>query len=261
MTFGTNVTSQSITVGIINNLILQTNRTFTVTLGTATGEALVGAGRVVTVTIVDDDSVLQFPFTSLNVAESVGTLSVTVQRVGATNVPVHVDLSTADGLTRTATANVDYGSITTNLFFDIGQTAVSVPITIVNDTIVEGTENFRVILSNPTGEATLGSQSNLTVSIIDDDFVTLINAGVTLLTESFSPTNRAVDPLETVTMSFALRNAGNVNGSNITATLLPTGGVLNPSGSQVYPLLLAGGASVAMPFTFTAAQAQTITAW
>ncbi|NDA66246.1 MAG: hypothetical protein EBY09_06345, partial [Verrucomicrobia bacterium] len=226
LTFGTNVAAQSITVGIINNLIVQSNRTFTVTLGAGVGgEAALGANRIVTVTIVDDDSVLQFPFTSLNVAESAGSLSVTVQRVGATNVPVYVDLATADGLTRTATANVDYSSVTTNLFFAIGQTTVSVPIAIVNDTIEEGTENFRVLLSNPTGEATLGSQSNLTVSIIDDDFRTLINAGVTLLAESFSPTNRAVDPLETVTMSFALRNAGNVNGSNITATLLPTGGV------------------------------------
>jgi uncharacterized delta-60 repeat protein len=260
LTFGTNVSSQVVTVGIINDLVVESNKTFTITLGTPTGEALLGAGRVVTVTILDDDSILQFPFTQLNVAESAGNLSVTLQRVGATNVTVAVDLATADALTRTATANVDYSSVTSNLVFAVGESAKSVVVYLTNDFIEEGTESFRVLLSNATGQATLGSHSNLTVNIIDDDFRTLISAGITLLAESFTPANNSVDPLETVTLNFALRNVGNVNASNITATLLATGGVLAPSPPQVYTNLPAGGASLAMPFTFTATQAQTIIA-
>ena len=260
LTFGTNVDTQIVTVGILNDLLVESNKTFTITLGAPTGEALLGSGRVVTVTILDDDSVLQFPFSQLNVAESAGSLSVTVQRVGATNVPVSVDLATADGLTRSATANVDYSSITTNLTFGVGEASKSVTIYLTNDFNEEGNESFRVLLSNPTGQATLGSQTTLTVTIIDDDFRTITASGTTLLSESFTPANNSVDPLETVTMSFALRNIGNVHASNITATLLASGGVMNPSGPQVYTNLPAGGAASAMPFSFTAMQAQTITA-
>jgi len=260
LTFDTNVSAQVVTVGILNDLVVETNKTFTITLGTPTGEALLGLGRVATVTVLDDDSILQFPFTQLNVAESAGNLSITVQRLGATNVAVAVDLATADGLTRTATANVDYNSVTTNLVLGVGESAKSVVAYLTNDFTEEGTESFRVLLSNATGQATLGSQSNLTVNIIDDDFRTLIAAGVTLLAESFTPANSSVDPLETVTVNFALRNVGNVAASNITATLLATGGVLAPSTPQVYTNLPAGGAALAMPFTFTATQAQTITA-
>src|SRR5262249_22980346 len=40
--------------------------------------------------------------------------------------------------------------------------------------------------------------------------------------------------------------------TNLVATLLPTNGVSLPSGPQNYGALLAGGASVSQPFTFTA---------
>ena len=260
LTFGPNVNSQVITANIINDLIIETNKTFTVTLSAPTGEALIGSGRVVTVTILDDDSTLQFPFSQLNVAESGNSLAVTVQRTGATNVAVGVDLATADGLVNTATANVDYSAVTTNLVFAIGQTAASVTLYLTNDSTEEGTETFRVLLSNPTNQATLGSQTVLTVSIIDDDFRTIVPAGFTLTAESFVPANNAVDPLERVTMNFSLRNVGNVHATNITATLLATNGVMSPSAPQIYTNLNAGGAALALPFSFTATQAQTITA-
>jgi uncharacterized delta-60 repeat protein len=260
LAFGTNVAAQVVTVGILNDLVLESNKSFTITLGTPVGEALLGAGRVVTVTIVNDDSVLQFPFGQLNVAESAGTLSITVQRVGATNVAVAVDLATGDGTPRTATANVDYGTVVTNLIFAAGVDARTITLALTNDFIEEGTESFTVQLSNPVGEAALGNPTNLTINVLDDDFRTLLAAGVTLTAEGFAPTNNAVDPLETVTMLLALRNVGNVNATNITATLLHGGGVLNPGGPQLYTNLAAGGASLAMPFTFTATQAQTITA-
>ncbi len=77
----------------------------------------------------------------------------------------------------------------------------------------------------------------------------------TLTAENFSPPNNAPDPQETVTVSLSLKNVGNINTNNLIATLQPTGGVTNPSAPQSYGLLVAGGASVAQPFTFTASGA------
>ncbi len=64
--------------------------------------------------------------------------------------------------------------------------------------------------------------------------------------------NAAVDPGETVTLNFTLRNNGGANTTNLVATLLATGGVNAPGGAQAYGALAAGGGTTTRPFTFAA---------
>ena len=78
----------------------------------------------------------------------------------------------------------------------------------------------------------------------------IVSNGFTLLAESCP--NGAVDPGETVSISFSLANTGTASTTNLVATLLATGGVLSPSGPQSYGVLPAKGAAVTQPFTFTA---------
>lgn len=80
----------------------------------------------------------------------------------------------------------------------------------------------------------------------------ITTAGTTLTAESCVATNDAIDPNETVTVNFSLKNAGTADASNVVATLLTTGGVTSPSGPQTYGLLATNGAVVTHPFTFTA---------
>ncbi len=77
------------------------------------------------------------------------------------------------------------------------------------------------------------------------------NPAVRITAESCQP-NNAIDPGEDVTVEIALQNTGAANTANLTATLLPTGGVTNPGAPQNYGALPAGGAGVSRPFTFTA---------
>ncbi len=74
-----------------------------------------------------------------------------------------------------------------------------------------------------------------------------------LIAEGCLPTNNAVDPGETVTLLFALRNIGVAGTANLVATLVQSNGVSLPSGPQTYGALPAGGSAVSQPFTFTAA--------
>ncbi len=74
----------------------------------------------------------------------------------------------------------------------------------------------------------------------------------TVTAENCNPTNGAVDPGETVTVRFALKNTGLSNTTNLVATLLETNGVTAPSGPQSYGALLAGGGAVTQAFSFTA---------
>ena len=77
--------------------------------------------------------------------------------------------------------------------------------------------------------------------------------GSDLTAESCGVTgNDAIDPDETVTVAFVLRNVGTANTTNVVATLLATGGVTGPSAPQSYGALLAGGAPVTNSFTFAA---------
>ena len=77
----------------------------------------------------------------------------------------------------------------------------------------------------------------------------LTPSGYSIVSESCP--NGAVDPGETVTLSFGLMNLGLGSAANLTATLLATNGVILPSGQQIYGTL-ASGATISMPFSFTA---------
>lgn len=76
------------------------------------------------------------------------------------------------------------------------------------------------------------------------------NPSINLTAESCTP-NNAIDPGENVTIDISLTNSGQANTTNLVATLLPTGGVINPSQPQNYGAIPIGN-SVARPFSFTA---------
>jgi PKD repeat protein len=80
----------------------------------------------------------------------------------------------------------------------------------------------------------------------------IVANGATLVAENCLPANGVIDPGETVTVSFSLKNTGNANTTNVLATLQAVGGVTLPSGPQFYGALTAGGTAVARSFTFTA---------
>ena len=80
----------------------------------------------------------------------------------------------------------------------------------------------------------------------------ITNAGTSLLAEGCSPPNGAIDPGETVSVIFDLKNLGAVSTTNLVATLQADSGVLAPSGPQTYGALAGNGAVHAAVFSFTA---------
>lgn len=78
-------------------------------------------------------------------------------------------------------------------------------------------------------------------------------ASSALVSEQCAPANGAIDPVETVTVDFTLRNSGSGATSNLVATLLASNGVALPGAPQNYGVIPNGGGTVTRPFTFTAA--------
>ncbi len=114
-------------------------------------------------------------------------------------------------------------------------------------TITASARGFRA----QTYTVTVTDGQTLTQNFALQPIAVLENSGTNLTAESCA-VNNAIEPNETVTLNIALRNTGLKNTTNLTANLIASGGVLNPSAAQNYGALAVNGASVARPFTFTA---------
>jgi glucose/arabinose dehydrogenase/uncharacterized protein (DUF427 family) len=87
---------------------------------------------------------------------------------GAQAAPVIVTYSTVNG---TATAGADFtGATNATVTIPAGQTSVTVPIAIVNDTVFEQTETFSVVLSGATlNGSAIAATGSATVTVLDND--------------------------------------------------------------------------------------------
>ncbi len=63
----------------------------------------------------------------------------------------------------------DYTSAAGTLTFGLGQTTTTFTVTLLSDTLVEGTETIGLSLSAPTGGVSLGSPAQATLYLVDDD--------------------------------------------------------------------------------------------
>jgi PKD repeat protein len=112
-------------------------------------------------------SSLQFGAASYSVAENAGSINVTVTRTGAMSGAATVDYATGDD---TATQKSKYILNAGTLNFATGEASKTITILIVDNTIIDGTESFKITLSNPSGVA-LGTPATTIVSINDNDTV------------------------------------------------------------------------------------------
>src|SRR5438876_772884 len=95
---------------------------------------------------------LGFAATSFSSFEAITNTAVLVTRVGGASGTVTVDFATGNG---TATAGLDYLATNGTLTLGPGQTNASFLITLLADALTEGNETVYLILSNPTGGATV----------------------------------------------------------------------------------------------------------
>lgn len=124
---------------------------------------------------------LEAAASTLLVNESAGSAVVQINRPGGSAGTVSVNYQMVNG---TALAGSDYTAQSGTLTFAAGETNQTITIPILNNTLAEPTEEFRLTLTNPTGGAVLGREA-VTIMILDDDGVF-----------EFARTNYAVTELE-----------------------------------------------------------------
>ncbi len=262
LTFSNGVTLQSFLVPIFNNRQVEGNRTFSINLSNPAGGApgiaqLIPPGTA-TVTITDDVSGISFSSSDYQVNENGGSATITVFRSNYTNSIVSVDFATTAG---TAQPGINYSNISGTLTFNYGETVKTFSVPVIDDGVVDGDHTVLLSLSNLVGNAVFVNPSAATLTILETDGSLIVPAGAALISES-GPVNGVIDPGETVTLLFALRDSVGTNTANLVATLLATNGITKPSGPQNYGALVVQGPSASRPFSFTASatSGQTISA-
>lgn len=163
--------SQQVSVPIISDSIDEPDETFFVTLSSPSGSnPTLGQPSSETITILDDDvpqpPVIRFTTSTITVGEGAGNVNLGVLRDGATTGLVSADFDPNDG---TATGDVDYTDDPGVVTFPSGNAFQTIPVPILDDSIDEPDETFTVVLSNPTGGASIGVPGTITITIVDDD--------------------------------------------------------------------------------------------
>lgn len=179
------------------------------------------------------------PATGINVQD---TLPPGVTFVSVANLPGTSSVS--NGILGCALTNslAAGASVTFSITINTAPLSGVAPLTIVNVGTAAANQADPFVANNNASVSTY----------VDYPRVNVVANGATLLGEAGPPTNGMINPGQTVTVSFSLQNIGNINATNVSATLLGTGGVVtNSPQTKSYGLLTPAG-SASNPFTFTA---------
>jgi uncharacterized delta-60 repeat protein len=168
VTFKQAETQKTLNIPVLDDTELEGDETVNLKLVNVTGGANLGPQPTAVLVIESDDSSIGFSAAEYAITENfvTGSASITVTRNGYTGSAASVTLSTKD---ITATSGQDYTATSTEINFAPGVTSRTIAIPILDDTLVEGTEQFSVSLSGVVGKAALGL-SNAVVTILDNDF-------------------------------------------------------------------------------------------
>ena len=255
LVFTNGIATNTFTVPILNNNSVIGDRTFNVTLSNPTPPGVLVSPSVQTVTIIDNTTGLRFSSPTYTVLKTGIAATINVFRVGYTNSTVSVDYIATNG---TAVQGLNYVPTGGTLLFTNGITSQSFNVTVVNNSTVQPDVTVLLQLLNPAN-AILLPPSAATLTIHDNTGSYVVPAGSRLMSETNAgPANGIIDSNETVTLLFALRDAGGTNVTDLTATLLATTAITAPHANitdpptQDYGELDYGSHSASRLFTFTA---------
>lgn len=160
LVFGPGETSKMVVIPIFNDDAGEGDQAFSVVLSNPQGGLKLGSPSTARVTIVDDETVIQFSGRFIKNQPE-------VLRTGSLEGNVSVQYVAESG---TALLGEDFRLPPGTLVFPPGVRSRTIPIITLGDDIAEGPETFTITLLNPTGPALLGPRSSETFTLDDADF-------------------------------------------------------------------------------------------
>jgi hypothetical protein len=154
----------------LNNVEKYTgNKSFNITLSNPVNATL-GENITAEITILDTNTLtFNVSASQTTITESNTTITLTVTKNIISDYPANVTIATADG---TATAPADYTAIINQvLTFAPSELTKTVILSIKDNGLGTFPKTFKVALSNPTGNATLGTPHEITITIKEGNLV------------------------------------------------------------------------------------------
>lgn len=190
LTFPAGTLSKTFGVRLVNDTLVEPDETVNLALSSPSN-ALLGPVSEGTLLITNNDfgGVISFSATNYTVTEAGSTVSIVVARTGGIASGVTVDFATGND---TASAGHDYTTLSSNLTFAAGELQKTLKIPIHNDGLDEENEKFKLLLSNSRGGASLGTRSNATVTVTDDDVGGTVQFSAAGYTVSENGTNSVI---------------------------------------------------------------------
>ena len=220
ITFAAGAATATLTIDPTADTTVESDETVALTLAAGTGYTL-GTTTAVTGTITNDDiqSSLAFSYANFFMGENgLSYFPVSVTRTGNLSGVVSATVNLSNG---TATAPADYNNLPIVVNFAASETTKTVNIPIVDDLVFEPTETINLTLTNPTGGATLGSQSTSVLNLIDNDPQSSIL--------SFSAANFSVNENGTPVSAITINRTGTTIGSVSATVDFLFGGTATPT--------------------------------
>ena len=177
LTFAAGETVKTVSVQLVDDAVAEGTEVFTMNLSTPSANATIGRSSA-TATIIDNDAPSGTPQVSINdfvVDEAAGTANfvITLDRPSAG--VVSIDYDTQDGAPITgagaALAGSDYVGASGTLNFAPGETAKTVKVGLINDTLQEGAEAFSLALSGLVGATVLNPVGTAVIAANDEPVV------------------------------------------------------------------------------------------
>ncbi len=164
VSFAPGVTSQTVSVPITDDAVIEADETVSLSLSSPSAGATLGSPQAAVLIIVDNDRAFAFSAASYSVKESGVVASITIARSGVVAAADSVHVATANG---TASAGSDYTAVNQTVSFAAGEYFKTVSVPISNDKLWEGSETLTLTLSSPSAGASLRSPSIATLTIIN----------------------------------------------------------------------------------------------
>jgi uncharacterized protein (DUF1778 family) len=152
--FAPGIVTQTISVPIVNDLAPEMTESFRLTLSSPSANAVIG-NNVAIATIIDNDAPSGTPVVTINdfvIDEAAKEASFVVTLDRPSTGVVSLNYATQDGA---AVAGLDYTATSGSLNFAPGETAKTVKVTLLNDTLAESSEAFNLVLSSLSGATSL----------------------------------------------------------------------------------------------------------
>jgi len=161
---------QTVYVPVMDDMVITTNLTVNLQLSNPTPGTGLGNQANAVLTIINDDSVLQFLSATYTVPKDTvnGVATIDIIRLGSTSGSCTVDFAT--GTNGTAVIGTDYYPTNLLITFNPGDTTNSIQIPVINNPLPEGNRTVTMALTNALNSAKdvfLSSPSNAVLTIID----------------------------------------------------------------------------------------------